>query len=263
MKERKEKKHQSDMPNEDPYDSFVEAINYEVNRVMESYGYGDYRPRREYFGPPPHHLHAPPHAPPHAHAHGHGHHHRAHPQGVHAQARGHKGGRHGRRKSGNRELHRRCGEHQGDLTTDLDNWYVDDDWTLLPSEELDTVGITPPVDLLENEKNYALNVTIPGIQNKNSVNVEYHRGKNQIFISGEVPSVLTEENRDRVRVQETAFGKFRRVISLPDYPGIDADNIKADYSSGVLHLDIPKLKPTEPKQGVQTIEVSSHDSWDK
>ncbi|CDH10612.1 related to HSP26-Heat shock protein [Zygosaccharomyces bailii ISA1307] len=220
-----------------PYLSFFGAVNNEVNdfnKALGNCGNNDHVPR--------HHVHA----------------------------RGHhrKGGRHGRKASG-RELHKKHaeghgegrGDGHGELTADLDNWFGDDDWSLLPSDDLDVALITPPVDLLEHDDSYELNVTIPGVKEKKSINVEYHKEKNQIIIFGEVPSVVTKENKDKIKVQEVASGSFKRVISLPGYPGIDADNIKADYSSGVLSLDIPKLKPAEPNDSVQKIPVSSQDSW--
>ena len=71
-----------------------------------------------------------------------------------------------------------------------------------------------------------------------------------------------EESKDKVKVKESSSGKFKRVITLPDYPGVDADNIKADYASGVLTLTVPKLKPQKDgKNHVKKIEVYSQESW--
>ncbi|KAK5773867.1 chaperone protein HSP26 PWA37_003783 [Arxiozyma heterogenica] len=148
--------------------------------------------------------------------------------------------------------------------SDLDNWF-DDDFSLVPSAFYNgnkgAVGV--PVDILDHDDNYELKITVPGVKSKKDIDLEYHKEKNQIVVKGEIPSAVTEENKDKVKVQENVAGKFNRVISLPDYPGIDADNIKADYSSGVLTLKIPKLKPEKKdKNGhVQKIEISSEESW--
>lgn len=92
--------------------------------------------------------------------------------------------------------------------------------------------------------------------------LNYHQNKNQILVSGEIPSTLNEESKDKVKVKESSSGKFKRVITLPDYPGVDADNIKADYASGVLTLTVPKLKPQKDgKNHVKKIEVYSQESW--
>ena len=149
--------------------------------------------------------------------------------------------------------------------SDLDNWF-NDDYSLIPSVfggKNFTVGV--PVDILDHDDNYEVKVTVPGVKSKKDLDLEYHKEKNQIIVQGEIPSNVTEENKDKVKVQENVAGKFKRVISLPDYPGVDADNIKADYSSGVLTLKIPKLKPEENKEDghVQKIEISSEESWGK
>lgn len=148
--------------------------------------------------------------------------------------------------------------------SDLDNWF-DADFPLLPATFYNgnkgTVGV--PVDILDHDDNYELKITVPGVKSNKDIDLEYHKEKNQIVVKGEIPSPVTEENKDKVKVQENVAGKFKRVISLPDYPGIDADNIKADYSSGVLTLKIPKLKPEkmEGDSHVQKIEISSEESW--
>lgn len=224
-----------------PFFSFFDAISNEVdnfNRSLGNLGYDDYRPRR---GLPSNNR------------------------------RGNRRNRSGNRSNG-RELQRRNNnddDNYGALTTTgLDPWFdeADEDWGLLPSSDFGnfgTVGITPPVDLLEHDNNYELNVNVPGIRNKSNINVDYHRESNQLEVSGEVPSVVTEENRGRVKVQEFQSGSFRRVIPLPKQPGVDADGIKADYSSGVLSVEIPKLRPTGPREGVHRIDVTSQDSWNE
>ncbi|GAV54147.1 hypothetical protein ZYGR_0AK06490 [Zygosaccharomyces rouxii] len=137
---------------------------------------------------------------------------------------------------------------------DDSRWF--DDWSLLPTR-VGSEGIIPAVDLLEHEKNYELNITIPGVKDKKDINLEYHKEPNQIIVSGEIPPTVTEENKDKVRVREVASGKFKRVITLPKTPGVDADNITADYTDGILKLNVPKLEPTEPENQVKKIEVSS------
>lgn len=142
----------------------------------------------------------------------------------------------------------------------LTDWF-DNDWSLLPSN-FGSSSLTPPVDILDHDKNYDIKVTVPGVKDKKSIHLEYHKEKNQIVVSGEIPSSHAAKDKDKVKVQERVFGKFKRVISLPDYPRIDADNIKADYNSGILTLTVPKLEPSkEGENAVKKIEISSQDSW--
>ncbi|AQZ16732.1 hypothetical protein BZL39_K03240 [Zygosaccharomyces parabailii] len=137
--------------------------------------------------------------------------------------------------------------------TDFSRWFGRDDDGFLSYRNS---GVTPAVDILEHDKSYEIRVTVPGIQEKKDINVEYHKDRNEIVISGEVLSSVTKENKGNVKVQEVASGSFRRVISLPKHPGIDADKIKADYSAGILTLDVPKREPSPADKSVRKIEIS-------
>lgn len=146
--------------------------------------------------------------------------------------------------------------------THLDNWF-DNDFALFPFDFAAASQVSVPVDILDHDTNYEVKITVPGVKSKKDINVDYNKKKNQITISGEIPSTITKENEKKVKVKERASGKFKRVITLPDYPGIDTDKIGADYSGGILTLDVPKLKPKKgEKSDVQRIEISSNESWE-
>ncbi|QLG70408.1 hypothetical protein HG535_0A03470 [Zygotorulaspora mrakii] len=145
--------------------------------------------------------------------------------------------------------------------TALDDWF-ENDWPLIP-EAVGKSSFVPPVDILDHDKNYEVTVTAPGVKDKKDINLEYHKERNQIVVSGEIPSTFDDSTKDKLKVQERFSGKFKRIISLPDYPGIDADNIKADYSNGILTLTIPKLKPSKDGSGIQKIEIFSQESSNK
>ncbi|CAR30015.1 hypothetical protein ZYGR_0AD07050 [Zygosaccharomyces rouxii] len=125
------------------------------------------------------------------------------------------------------------------------------------SEKTDLV---PPVDLWESDTSYELNVIIPGVKDKESIEVEYHDEKrNRVVISGEIPSSHDGAAGSKIRIQESASGRFKREILFPEKPGVDADNIRAKYLNGILHLNIPKLAAVEPEDQVRKIEVISLD----
>ncbi|CDO96235.1 unnamed protein product [Kluyveromyces dobzhanskii CBS 2104] len=106
-------------------------------------------------------------------------------------------------------------------------------------------SLVPPLDVLDHETEYEVHVSAPGIKDKKDIGLEYHKDANEIVVSGEIPDVTTEETKGSAKIRERKYGKFKRVVRLPDSPGIDADNIKANYTNGVLVLNVPKLKPTE------------------
>ncbi|KAH3899091.1 related to Heat shock protein 26 [Saccharomycodes ludwigii] len=137
--------------------------------------------------------------------------------------------------------------------------------------------IIPPVDILEHDNNYELHITAPGIKDKKQINIEFNKENNQLTVSGEIPSVVQNQTetkasknsekgdaqpQQQVKVNERASGKFKRVISLPEYPGVADDKIKANYENGVLTLTIPKLKPTKNEKGphIRKVVVTSEDS---
>ncbi|AQZ09442.1 (ZYRO0E07744g) [Zygosaccharomyces parabailii] len=152
------------------------------------------------------------------------------------------------------KTHKKNQQHSTSL-----NRLLGSDWSISPVS-LESTNIVPPLDLFEHDESYEINVAIPGVKSKNDISVEYYRDKNQVVISGKIPCSIAEENKSKIRFKEVASGSFKRVISLPANPGVDASKIKADYSSGVLTVHIPKLKQKEPKGEVLKIEFSSQDS---
>ncbi|CCD22714.1 chaperone protein HSP26 NDAI_0A05590 [Naumovozyma dairenensis CBS 421] len=145
---------------------------------------------------------------------------------------------------------------------DLDDWF-DNDLSLFPTNfAAYDKELAVPVDILDHEKNYELKITVPGVKSKKDIDLEYHKNDNQIIVSGQIPKISPESKKAKVKVNERASGKFKRIITLPGTPGIDADHIKADYTSGVLTLTVPKLKSNkDEKEHVQKIAISSEDSW--
>ncbi|CCH42356.1 Heat shock protein 26 [Wickerhamomyces ciferrii] len=115
--------------------------------------------------------------------------------------------------------------------------------------------IVPPVDILDNESNYELHVSIPGAS-KDKINLDFNPENNQITITGEIPGHSDDSN---LKIKERKLGKFERHIKLPQSPKLDEENIKANYSNGVLVLKIPKL--SNEKGNSRRIEISSSESW--
>ncbi|AET37360.1 Hsp20/alpha crystallin family protein Ecym_1104 [Eremothecium cymbalariae DBVPG len=115
----------------------------------------------------------------------------------------------------------------------------------------------PPVDLFERENEYEISATLPGIAKQEDINVEFHRGNNQVIISGELPSREVEKDEGGFHVRERASGSFRRAVLLPEQPGVDVEKIEADYQNGVLTLKVPKLAAQEGKPNVHKITIGS------
>jgi HSP20 family protein len=79
------------------------------------------------------------------------------------------------------------------------------------------------------------NVDLPGMS-KDEINI--HIDNNILTISGERKTKEETKKDDYYKI-ESSFGKFERTLSLPD--DVDAENIHAESSDGVLEIVIPKM----------------------
>ena len=84
----------------------------------------------------------------------------------------------------------------------------------------------------------------PGLDPK-TIDVTIERGV--LTLSGERPSSLPAENSDlSVHINERFSGHFRRAVSLPD--DLDPDRVTANYSDGVLHINIKRRESSQPRR---------------
>jgi HSP20 family protein len=100
----------------------------------------------------------------------------------------------------------------------------------------------PAVDIYETEHELVVKADIPEIKPEElDIRVE----NNILTIRGErkFEKKVNEENYLRV---ERTYGSFARSFSLANT--VNSEAIKADYSNGVLTLNIPKREEAKPKQ---------------
>lgn len=100
----------------------------------------------------------------------------------------------------------------------------------------------PAVNVRENENNFAIEVAAPGF-NKN--NFEVSIDNDMLTISAEVKHE-SEETTQKFARKEFSLSSFKRSFKLPK--GIESDSIKAQYTNGILNLEIQKVKKEEPKK---------------
>jgi HSP20 family protein len=97
----------------------------------------------------------------------------------------------------------------------------------------------PAMDLAETENELVLRADLPGLD-KDDVSIEIKDGV--LTVSGERKAEREETENGYHRV-ERAYGGFSRSLSLP--PGVDSEQVKAEFDRGVLEVRIPK--PAEHK----------------
>jgi HSP20 family protein len=112
-------------------------------------------------------------------------------------------------------------------------------------EELALTTWTPRVNIAEDDKEYVVNVELPGVK-KEEVKVSIDNGV--LTISGERKTEKEEKGKKFHRVEQT-YGSFMRSFTLPE--SSSGDKISADFKDGILKVHVPK----EEKAKAKAIEV--------
>ena len=100
----------------------------------------------------------------------------------------------------------------------------------------------PTADISENEKEYVIRASLPGVKKED---IKVHMQEGMISIEGERKQEKEDKNEKFHRV-ETVYGSFSRSFGLPD--NIKGDSVKSEYKDGVLTVHIPKAEKEKAKQ---------------
>jgi HSP20 family protein len=109
-------------------------------------------------------------------------------------------------------------------------------------EALTSTEWVPAVDIAEDEKEYVIKAEVPDVR-REDVKVSVENGL--LTISGERKFEKEEKDKKYHRV-ERAYGYFSRSFSLPD--AAEAEQVKAEYKDGVLHVHVPKSERAKAKR---------------
>ena len=97
-------------------------------------------------------------------------------------------------------------------------------------------------DVTDEGDHYLLETDLPGFEKKD-ITLEIH--DDMLTIRAERKSKVEEKDKkDKVIRMERSYGSYQRSF---DISGVDADQIKAKYTDGVLRLTLPKLERTLPQ----------------
>ena len=111
-----------------------------------------------------------------------------------------------------------------------------------PGTDADTYDWAPSVDISETDDTFEVRAELPGVA-KDDLNVSVK--DNLLTLSGEKRQETADDTQNYRRV-ERRYGSFQRRFTLPSE--VKTEDIKAEYTDGVLTLSIPKpeaAKPTE------------------
>lgn len=106
----------------------------------------------------------------------------------------------------------------------------------------------PAVDVHEDEESLVVRAELPGVKRED---IDIQVDGNVLTLKGERKLEAEQENRRYHRI-ERSYGSFVRQFQVPT--NIDATNIDAQLSDGVLTLRLPKKAELKARK----IEVKTH-----
>jgi HSP20 family protein len=140
------------------------------------------------------------------------------------------------------------------LPTMVDNFFNADNFfasSILNNGLLDlgSTVIIPEANIIENGKNYKIELAAPGLERKD-FKVEIQ--DNILKISSEKEDEYEEERNDEKNYfcrKEFSYNSFTRSFTLPE--NLITDKIDAKYENGILHVTLPKKEVTLSKPAKQ------------
>ena len=112
--------------------------------------------------------------------------------------------------------------------------------------EVPVVDWSPRVDIAEDNDNFVIEAELPGLSKDN---VKVTMKEDVLTIQGEKKSEKDVKESD-IHLCERRHGKFSRSFKLPTM--VNSKKIGADFTNGVLKLNLPKAAEAKPVE----IEVS-------
>lgn len=132
----------------------------------------------------------------------------------------------------------------------LNNWF-DDNFFNTPVMA-QTTTTAPAVNVKEDNKQYVMEVAVPGLK-KEQVNMSIDKD-GYLTLSIENKNEQKDENKkEHYLHREFSYTSYRQSYALPD--NVNADKIEANVADGVLKVVLPKVEKKEEKEDVKHIEV--------
>lgn len=114
----------------------------------------------------------------------------------------------------------------------------DDDFFSMPTSRPTSM---PAVNIREDEKNYFLELAVPGMDKKDiKINID----EDVLTISSETKNEM-ENNQDGYTRKEFSYSSFVRNFYIPE--NVKRENINAGYKDGILTVSFPKMEEDKKK----------------
>ena len=125
------------------------------------------------------------------------------------------------------------------------SFFNDDFFPVLPNR----TNSVPAVNIREDEKSYALDLAVPGLDKKD-LNIDIN--EDVLTISSESKNE-TEESKDGFKRKEFSYRAFTRSFYIPE--NVNREMIEANYKDGILSVNLPKQEEEKSKV-TKKIEIS-------
>jgi len=99
----------------------------------------------------------------------------------------------------------------------------------------------PAVNIRENEKNFTLELAVPGMDKKN---LKIDINDDVLTISSEARTE-NEESSEGYKRKEFSYTSFCRSFYIPE--NVNREKIEASYKDGILNVELPKLEEDKSK----------------
>ncbi|NMB50881.1 MAG: Hsp20/alpha crystallin family protein [Bacteroidales bacterium] len=103
------------------------------------------------------------------------------------------------------------------------------------------VGSMPAANIKENEKNYTLELAVPGMDKKD---LKIDINDDVLVISSE-STKEEEEEKEGYKRKEFSYSSFCRSFYIPE--NVNREKIGASYKDGVLSIELPKMEEEKNK----------------
>jgi HSP20 family protein len=109
-----------------------------------------------------------------------------------------------------------------------------------------TAQWSPSMDISESDREWCIEADLPGVK-KEDMDVEVR--DQHLFLRAEIreeaPTEPPGQSERQYHRRERRYGRFERAFPLPD--NVDEDQIRCDFSGGVLRIHLPKSERAQER----------------
>jgi HSP20 family protein len=109
-------------------------------------------------------------------------------------------------------------------------------------DEVSMAAWVPPVDITEEKDRILITAELPGFK-EDQIEIQSENG--MLTLRGERKFEKESDGGKSYHRIERSYGQFVRSFSLPN--NVDRERIKADFSDGLLKIELPKREDAKPR----------------